>query len=102
MRKLIFFIFTFFHYFHQAFSTHQHRLEQLLNDSLIYETWDLRMVKGVMKRQNLKMSKYHNPKNSWHTCYQAICQGNGCRIENDVVRFCYPAIIITGKVTFQA
>lgn len=60
--------------------------------------WDINHQKGVMKGQNLRMSKIEHPTNKFHTCYRAVCSGTHC-VEHgrgEVREFCYPAVIITG------
>lgn len=47
-------------------------VEEILNDTRIIETYDLNNMKGIMKRQNLKVSKLRNPNNEWHSCYQVM------------------------------
>lgn len=68
------------------------------NTSNTLETWDLNFMKGVMRGQTLKVSKIIHPLNDLHTCYQVTCEGVNCNqfSANPTIRFCYPAIVITG------
>jgi hypothetical protein len=58
--------------------------------------WEMHHQSGVLKNQNLKLSKLNHPTNPYHTCYRVLCYGNQCPSDGAVREFCYPAVIITG------
>lgn len=62
------------------------------------ETWDVNTQKGIMRGQNLHISKYSHPTNKFHTCYEVYCSGKSCPVDNStaIIQVCYPAIIVTG------
>lgn len=62
------------------------------------ESWDVNTQKGIMRGQNLHITKYNHPLNKFHTCYEVYCSGKTCPIDNSsaIIQVCYPAIIITG------
>lgn len=95
---------------HRIYIPNEHKNSSMfLNSTVATEwskstAWELPLIKGVMKGQQLHLRKIDNHPNKWHTCYEVICENtwkNHCPVlgsPESRIDFCYPAIIVTGTV----
>eukprot|EP01038_Epipyxis_sp_PR26KG_P011751 gene11751-15724_t len=95
------------HYNNQ--NNHNNIPRKILNS----QSWEISNQKGLMKGQLLRFQEINPPKShDYLSCYEAQCEGKHCSsnkaIKNNnttnsnklvtVIRFCFPAIIVTGYI----